>query len=114
MKTRQGLTFIEIVVAILILSVGALALAGTSALMVRRISETARSAAAVSVARNRLESSHSLPCSAITSGSEQIFGVRSEWSTTGSAYSADITQHVSYPTRRGAHTEHFLSVAPCQ
>jgi prepilin-type N-terminal cleavage/methylation domain-containing protein len=114
MDGRRGLTLIEIVIAILILSVGALALAGTSALMVRRLSESARGAAATSVARNRLESSHSLPCSALSSGSEQIFGVRSEWSTTGSTYSAAISQHVSYPTRRGAHTDHFLTAAPCR
>jgi prepilin-type N-terminal cleavage/methylation domain-containing protein len=114
MKTRCGLTLIEIVVAIVILSVGGLALAGTSALMVRRISESARGAAATSVARNRLESSLSSPCSALTSGSEQVFGVRSEWSTTGSAYSTAVSQHVSYPTRRGAHTDHFLTAVPCR
>lgn len=114
MKTRRGLTLVEIVVAILILSVGALALAGTSALMVRRISESARGAAATAVARNRLEYSLSSPCSALTSGSEQLFGVRSEWSTTGSAYSAAVSQRVSYPTRRGAHTDHFLSAVPCR
>lgn len=114
MKTRRGLTLIEIVVAILILSVGALALAGASALIVRRLSESARSASATTIARNRLESSQSLPCSAITSGSEQILGVRSEWSTTGSAYSAAISQRVSYPTRRGAHTDRFLTAAPCR
>lgn len=114
MKTRRGLTLIEIVIAILILSVGALALAGTSALMVRRLSESTRSAVATSVARNRLESSQSSPCSALTAGSEQIFGVRSEWSTTGSAFSAAISQRVSYPTRRGAHTDQFLTAAPCR
>lgn len=114
MQKRNGLTLVEIVVAILILSVGALALAGTSALMVRRMAESASGAAAASVGRNRLESSFSSPCSALTSGNEQLLGVRSEWSTTGSAYSAAISQHVSYPTRRGAHTDHFLTAAPCR
>ena len=114
MKSRHGLTLIEIVVAIVVLSVGALALAGTSALMIRRLAESSRGARATSVGRNRLESSQSLPCSALTGGSEQIFGVRSEWSTTGSAFSAEISQRVTYPTRRGAHTDSFRTSAPCQ
>lgn len=111
---RRGLTLIEIVVAILILSVGALALAGTSAVMVRRMAESARNAAAASVGRSRLESSFAAPCPAIIGGSELILGVHSEWSVTASANSADIRQRITYPTRRGAHNEDFLTAAPCQ
>ena len=112
--TRRGLTLIEIVVAILILSVGALALAGTSAVMVRRMAESARGGAAASVGRSRLESSFATPCPALSGGGELILGVRSEWSVFGGTNSADIRQRITYPTRRGAHTDDFLTAAPCE
>lgn len=113
-RARRGLTLIEIVVAILILSVGALALAGSSAVMVRRMAESARGAAAASVARSRLESSFATQCTALSSGGELILGVQSDWSVSGSAKSTDIRQRVTYPTRRGTHTDDFLTAAPCE
>ncbi|MFN2602311.1 MAG: prepilin-type N-terminal cleavage/methylation domain-containing protein [Gemmatimonadaceae bacterium] len=114
MRSQVGLTLIEVVVAVLILSVGALALAGSSAVMVRRLSDGARTAAGASVGRRRIESSLAAPCSALAGGSEQIFGVHSEWSVAGTQNSADIKQRVTYPARRGPHSENFISSAPCK
>ena len=113
-RSRTGLTLIEIVVAILVLSVGALAFAGSSAVMVRRLAESARGAAAASAARSRLESSFARACDVLTSGSEQSFGVRSDWSVTGSGRTSDIRQRITYPTLRGSRNEDFLTTAPCQ
>ena len=114
MTTRAGLTLIEVVIAILILSVGALALAGSSAVMVRRLSDSARNSVGASVGRSRIESSLAAPCSALTGGSEQILGVRSDWSVAGAQNSADIKLRVTYPARRGPHSEDFISSAPCR
>ena len=110
---RAGLTVIEIVIAILILSVGGLALAGSSALMIRRLAESARGTTAAAVAARRLESSFATSCGALTGGGEDAFGVRSDWFVSGAASSIDIRQRVTYPTRRGYRSEDFLTAAPC-
>jgi prepilin-type N-terminal cleavage/methylation domain-containing protein len=112
-RSRAGVTLIEVVVAILVLAVGTLALAGSAAVTLRRMSDSARGAAAASVARSRAESSFSRLCAALGSGSQQLLGVRSEWSIAGGAGSADISQRVTYPTRGGDHTDEFLTTAPC-
>ena len=112
--TTRGFTLIEVVIAILILSVGALALAGSSAVMVRRLADSSRNSAGASVGRSRIESSFAAPCNALTAGSEQISGIRSEWSVSNAQNSADITQRVTYPTRRGTHSENFKSSIPCR
>ena len=114
MTTRAGLTLIEVVIAILILTVGALALAGSSVVMMRRLSDSARTAAGASVGRNRIESSLAAPCSALAGGSEQILGIHSEWSVAGTQNSADIKQRVTYPARRGPHSEDFISSGTCR
>ncbi len=111
--SRTGVTLIEVVVAILVLAVGALALAGSAVVTLRRMSDSARGTAAASVARSRAESSFSRPCAALGSGSQRLLGVRSEWSIAGGAGSADIRQRVTYPTRGGDHTDEFLTTAPC-
>ncbi len=114
MRSQVGLTLIEVVFAILILSVGALALAGSSAVMVRRLSDSERTASGVSVGRSRIESSFAVPCDALAGGSEQILGIHSEWSVAGTQNSADIKQRVTYPARHGPHSEDLISSAPCR
>ncbi len=111
--SRVDVTLIEVVVAILVLGVGVLALAGSATVTLRRMSDTARRTAAASVARSRAESSFSGSCATLSSGNEQTFGVRSEWSIAGRAGSADIRQRVTYPTRGGDHNDEFLTAIPC-
>jgi prepilin-type N-terminal cleavage/methylation domain-containing protein len=111
--SRAGVTLIEVVVAILVLAIGALALAGSATVMLRRMSDTARGTAAASVARSRAESSFSRSCAALSNGNEQTLGVQSEWSISGGAGSADIRQRVTYRTRGGDHTDEFLTATPC-
>jgi prepilin-type N-terminal cleavage/methylation domain-containing protein len=110
---RDGMTLIEIVIAIVLLSVGALALAGSSALMVRRLAESSRGTAAAAVAAKHIESSFAKPCSAIAGGNEELFGVSSDWSVSPSVSLTDIRQRVTYGTRRGLHSEEFLTAASC-
>lgn len=113
-ESRPGLTLIEVVIAIVLLSVGALALEGSSALMIRRLAESKRAATSQNIARARSESSIARDCSALTSGSEQTFGVQSQWTVGGNASSLHIEQRLTYPTRRGQHLEKFLTAALCE
>jgi prepilin-type N-terminal cleavage/methylation domain-containing protein len=111
--SSAGFTLVEVVVAILVLTVGALALAGSAAVTVRRMSEGARRSAAASVARVRAESSFATSCLALGGGSEELLGVRSVWSVAATAASTDISQQTTYSTFRGDHTDDFLTAAPC-
>jgi prepilin-type N-terminal cleavage/methylation domain-containing protein len=111
--SRAGVTLVEVVVAILVLSVGALALAGSAAVMARRMAESARAGAAVSVGRTRAELSFATRCAALADGDERLLGVRSEWSIAAAAASADISQRITHRTPRGDHFDEFLTAAPC-
>jgi prepilin-type N-terminal cleavage/methylation domain-containing protein len=115
MKERSltGFTLVEVVVAILVLAVGVLALAGTTAVTVRRMSQSGRLAAAASVARSRAESSFSQSCTAVTSGSERLFNLSSEWSASVGMVATDLTHTVTFAAPRGDHTDSFLTAAPC-
>jgi len=112
-ESRGGFTLVEVLVAIVILATGALALAGSAALTVRRMAEAARRSAAVSMARSRAESSLASPCGSLASGSETAGGVRSDWVVSTGSGSAELSQRVSYPTTRGSRSDDFLTAAPC-
>lgn len=113
MKKSRGVTLIEVVVAIVILAVGALALAGSAAITLRRMSDSSRASAAAFLARSRAESSFSDSCGAMSAGNQRAPGVRSEWSVTTGIASADLRQRVTYATRGGDHTDEFLTTVPC-
>lgn len=113
-KSRGGFTLIEVVVAIVILAAGALALAGTAAVTVRRMAEASRRTSAVAMARSRAETSMASTCGSLTSGSETARGVRSDWVVSAASFSEELSQRVSYPTNRGEHSDDFLTGALCR
>jgi len=114
MHERRGVTLIELTVALLLLSVGALALAGSAAITLRRMSDGSRGSAAASVARSRAETAFSQPCGSLNDGNQSIRGVRSEWSVAGGPFSTDVRQRVTYSTKRGEHLDEFLTTVPCR
>ena len=113
-QSHRGFTLIEVVVAVVILAVGALALAGSAAVTVRRMSEAARRSSGVTMVRSRAEAAVASTCGSLASGSETVRGVRSDWVVSVGAVSAELSQRVSYPTHRGTRSDDFLTAAPCQ
>ena len=111
-KCRGGLTLIEVIVAILLFSVGALGMAAASAAITRQMTLSLLRSRAASIARDRDETAHAAGCAGISSGSEAKQGVISRWTVT-SGVMVSIDQEVE---RRGIHqqvTDHFLSAVPC-
>lgn len=113
MRNLRGVTLVEVVVAIVLLAVGGLALAGSAAITVRRMSDSSRGATAASVARARAETSFSESCAALSDGNQRTSGVRSEWSVAGGSSSTDLRQRVIYSTRSGDHVDEFRTTVPC-
>jgi len=86
-RSRHGFTIIELMIAIVVLSIGVLGLAGTSAMVSRMIGGAAQQTIAANVAASRFERMRSRQCSAITSGSAALRGTTETWtvSTVGTA-----------------------------
>jgi type II secretory pathway pseudopilin PulG len=73
MRREEGFTIVEIVVAILILTVGLMAVAGTSALVTRMIARGQRSATAAIFAGQRLEQLRGTACAVRVAGSDTLY-----------------------------------------
>ncbi|HUQ99149.1 MAG TPA: hypothetical protein VM166_06815 [Gemmatimonadaceae bacterium] len=114
MTARVGYTLIEIVVAMLVLTVGGLALAAGSAVITRTMAVNGRRETATRKATSRLEQIRS-SCAGGTSGSADAGGISERWDVVvleGSA--ATVVETVSYQTPSGVRTERFRASFPCR
>ena len=113
MKTRKGFSLIELMVAIMILTVALLGLAATSAVATQMIGASGRSTLAASVAQSRFELLRRGRCTTLAGGSAYTRGVSESWQIDSIRTSAFVTERVTYQTRRGPRTQTFRTVRPC-
>ena len=76
---RQGFTLVEMMVAVMMLSVGLLGLASSSAHVVRQVGGGAQQTIAANVIQSRVEWLRSVPCSKITDSTAVTRRVREHW-----------------------------------
>ena len=108
-----GYTLIETVVALLLFTVGGLAMVSTSASIARQMSSNALRERAGRMAASRLEILGA-GCRIATSGRESFQQIESEWTVTaGDSARLSVAGSVSYPTARGRETDLFRAVLPC-
>lgn len=99
---RRGFTLIETLVALILLEVGMLALAATTAVAARDLTIAHRSVRAQSLARNRVERLWATACSLPVSGSETVAGGFVEsWSVAIAGDQRTITVAVEFALPRG-------------
>jgi prepilin-type N-terminal cleavage/methylation domain-containing protein len=113
LKARRGFSLIELIFAIFILSVGALGLAATSALVIKSIAEAAARERGARVASSRLETLHSLGCGQAQSGSEITQGIQSAWTVTISGQVVSAVATVSYVLGGRTRTDTYSSLFSC-
>jgi prepilin-type N-terminal cleavage/methylation domain-containing protein len=105
-RARAGFTLVELMVAIMVMSVGVLGLAGTSVAVARLTGGAAQQTIAANVAATRFEKFRSAPCNAVTAGSASTRGVSETWAVTsvGAALGVstfDIVDTVRFTSRNG-------------
>lgn len=113
LKRGVGYTLIEIIVALLLFTIGGLALVSTSALIARATNADGIRERAGRIAASRLEIL-SIECQRAVSGRETLQQVESEWSVTLlDSARIKVVETVSYPTPKGRLTLRIDSLLPC-
>jgi Tfp pilus assembly protein PilV len=111
---HPGYTLIETVIAVLVFSVGGLALTSTAALLGRQLKVDNLRERAGRVAVSRIESLRA-SCAGAGSGSELVDGVRSEWSvTTAGASRLALLESVTYAGWKGVRTDTYRALVECR
>jgi prepilin-type N-terminal cleavage/methylation domain-containing protein len=124
-QRERGFTLIEVMLAVVLLTIGVMALVGSSALVTRMIGKGKESTLAVQVATARFEklrniaSSTTPPCTAGTfvSGNATTSGVAETW-VVGAAPATGtgrvVTVSVTYRDNRGAITDSRSTTFLCK
>jgi len=116
LKSRGGFTIIELVVAIIIMTVGVLALATGAAGVAKQMRDGNNQAAlAAVVGQARMETIRSLGCSSLSSNTATTRGMTEKWNVVWiSARARAVTESVTYvPRARVSRTVAWRSVVPC-
>ena len=114
-RDARGFTIIEMMVAIMILSVGVLGLASTAAVVTRQMGGGVMQATAASRANSRFEQLHARNCTTLAgeSGSVTSRGITEEWSAANIQRAVVVKVGVTYHTTRGDRSHTYESKIPC-
>lgn len=114
-RDARGFTIVEVLVAVLILSVGMLALASTAATVTRMIGQGQRFSEASTLAVERFEIIRAQDCADMGSGSADEGRYALTWTVSsvagGNARSVALT--VTSPTGRGSRADSFATTIAC-
>jgi prepilin-type N-terminal cleavage/methylation domain-containing protein len=120
-RSQRGFTIIEVMIAMVLLTVGVMALASGSAQVSRMIGRgrTDTMVAEVVTSRadqlRRIAASTTPPCTALAAGNAVTSGITEQWTVLGAAgaVSRDVQLILSYQTARRARTDTTLITLYC-
>lgn len=110
-----GFTIVELIIAIVVLAVGVLGLAGTAAMVTRMVGGGARQTRAANVAASRFERLRTLQCTGVASGSATQGDISERWtvSNAGSNLRLVVDTVTFTPATRAPRKVAFQSYVKC-
>lgn len=117
MAARRGMTLIELMVAMVILGVGMLGMAGLSLTVTRQFGTGARQADAALVVQSRIDSISTVSCQTLApsgpvSGTTVTRGITEKWTITDGNDIKTIVDTVTFKGR--ARPLAYTSIIPCR
>jgi prepilin-type N-terminal cleavage/methylation domain-containing protein len=114
-RPRRGMSLVELIVGIIVLTVGMLGLAGVSTVVLRQMNGSANQTVATTLVQSRLEQFEGRPCASIVGGTATTRGVTETWTTSAvGSRGKRIASTVRFSGLRGAASEvAFETVVSC-
>ena len=112
-RPRRGFTVIELVVTIVVLTVGLLAMAANSAVIGRQMRGARVMTEAASIAQTRFELLRAVPCDALSGGSATSGEVSEVWTAANKTRTVEVTDTIKYHTRYGEQVYAYRTSIPC-
>jgi prepilin-type N-terminal cleavage/methylation domain-containing protein len=117
-RGRRGVTMVELIVALAIVSVGVFGLAGGATLVTRLMGGGTVQQRASTIANAHIEQLRSLSCGSVVDGTDTVRSVISTWSHSDISVSStrrgmSVNLTVQYPTTKGMKTQSYRTIIPC-
>jgi type IV pilus assembly protein PilV len=117
-RPRRGFTLVEVIAAIMLLSIGLLAIAGLGVVAAKTTRRGASQTLASAMAQSRFDSLASVPCAALapgatpTKGVSTVRGIRESWVVVDDWNVKRLSDTLTVPGRTTPLV--YLSVIPCR
>ena len=113
-RKRRGMTLIEVMIAIIVLSIGIMGLAGTASYVAQQMGGANAQTIAAALATKVSDSLSARRCSALVSGSQTKRGVTISWTVDDSTRTRWVSSQVQYKPKRGpVKTVNYMTVIQC-
>lgn len=115
LRDVRGFTVVEMMVAVMILSIGVLGLASTAAVVTRQMGGGSMQAMAASRASSRIEQLYAMNCTKLDGeyGSATSRGITEEWKAAKTTRAVEVVMNVTYQTTRGPRSQTYENTIPC-
>ena len=113
-RPRRGLTLIEMIIAIVVMSIGVMGLAGTATYVATQMGGGSAQTIAAALSAKVADSLASRNCASLIDGTQTKRGVTVAWRVVPSTRIRTITQTVTYTVKRGStKTQSYTMVVQC-
>jgi len=112
-RRTRGFALVELVVAVLVLTVGVLALGGTAAAVTRMVAWGQRMGGAAAAAQARLEALRAGGCRSLGDGRDSVGPYRLSWSVVAAGSLRRVALTVTYPNGSRDRADRFEAAAWC-
>lgn len=116
-RPRRGSTLVEMLVAMMIISVGILGLSSGAMLVTRLMGGGARQALVANTVQAHLEKLRASSCASLTGGQDTVRGVITRWTVTSVTRGVDVAVTAQYALAGGRagtlHTQSYKTIFPC-
>ncbi|MEO6436928.1 MAG: prepilin-type N-terminal cleavage/methylation domain-containing protein [Tepidisphaeraceae bacterium] len=113
-RVRGGFTLVELIVAMLMLTIGLLGLAGVGAVVLKQMKGGTYQTIAASIAQSRFEQLEGDACTTIASGSATVRGMSETWTVTPLGVRAKtVRDTVTFAGTRGIKKVGIHTVIAC-
>ena len=111
---RRGFTLIEMIIAIIVMSIGIMGLAGTATYVATQMGGGSAQTIAAAMATKVSDSLAARRCAAIVDGTQTRRGVTATWVVADSTRTKWVTSTIQYKPKRGAtKTINYVTVIQC-
>jgi prepilin-type N-terminal cleavage/methylation domain-containing protein len=114
MRARRGFTLIEMIIAIIVMSIGIMGLAGTASYVATQMGAGKMQTIAAAMSAKISDSLSARRCTALVDGSQTKRGVTVSWTVQDSTRTRWVTSTVQYKQKRGStKTINYTTVVQC-
>jgi prepilin-type N-terminal cleavage/methylation domain-containing protein len=113
-RPRRGFTLIEMIIAIIVMSIGVMGLASTASYVAQQMGSGNMQTVAAALSSKVADSLSSRKCAALVAGSQTKRGVTVSWTVTTATRIRTVDQTVTYKPKRGStKTINYRMVVQC-